>query len=238
VNISDDPVLDAAIAHATLERAAAGELSETVRLTRPGRAVTFGKRDSISPGFADAVRAARGAGFEAVIRLGGGRAAVFHEGTVSVAHAIPYDDPRPGIGERFEREADLLAGALRDLGVDARVGEVPGEYCPGGYSVNARGRVKLAGFGQRLIAGGAHVGTVIVVEGADLLREVLAPVYEALDLDWDPATAGAVGDEVPGIAVGDVIEALRGAYAVADAPADAETLALARRLSGEHRALP
>jgi hypothetical protein len=34
-------------------------------------------------------------------------------------------------GERFERFASLIAAALGGLGVDARVGEVAGEYCPG-----------------------------------------------------------------------------------------------------------
>ena len=157
---------------------------------------------------------------------------------MSLAHAIPDDDPRPGIHERFRREANIVAEALRGLGVDARVGEVPGEYCPGGYSINAGGRTKLAGLGQRLIAGGAHVGAVIVVERPELLREVLAPVYEALELDWDPATAGAVSDEVPGTTVDDVIAALRDAYSTKDASVDAETIALARRLVPEHRALP
>ena len=35
--------------------------------------------------------------------------------------------------------ADGIASALRGLGVDAHVGAVPGEYCPGDHSVNARG---------------------------------------------------------------------------------------------------
>ena len=35
--------------------------------------------------------------------------------------------------------------------VDARVGEVPGEYCPGSHSVNARGRVKVVGTAQRMV---------------------------------------------------------------------------------------
>jgi lipoate-protein ligase A len=195
-----------------LERVAAGEEPETVRLGRTGRAVAFGRRDEVSPRYPAAVAAAREAGFEPVVRLGGGRAAVYHEGTVLVGHAIPDPDPRPGIHDRFESEATRLAGALRELGVDARVGEVPGEYCPGGYSVNAGGRTKLAGLGQRLIAGGAHVGAVIVVEDADLVRTVLEPVYAALELDWDPATVGAVSDEAPGTSVQDVLDAIREAY--------------------------
>ena len=61
-----------------------------------------------------------------------------------------------GTRERFERLGGVIVRALRGLGVDARVGEVEGEYCPGAWSVNARGQIKLAGIGQRMIAGAAH----------------------------------------------------------------------------------
>ena len=132
---------------------AAGELPETLRVARPGPVVAFGKQDAVAPGYAEAVaRRAAPAASSAVLRLAGGRAAVFHEGTVAVAHAVPEAAPRSGIHRRFEATAGLLAGALTGLGVDARVGEVPGEYCPGTYSVSARGELKLAGIGQRLIA--------------------------------------------------------------------------------------
>src|SRR5207244_3727585 len=80
----------------------------------------------------------------------------------------------------------------------ARGGEGPGEYCPGEHSVNARGQVKVMGVGQRLVATAAHVGGVIVVSGAERIRQVLVPVYEALGLTWDPSTVGALADEVPG----------------------------------------
>ena len=233
----DDPAFDTAVSRALLERVAAGALPETLRLARPGRMVAFGKQDAVTAEYPAAVRAARDAGFEAVLRLAGGRAAVFHEGTVELAHAIPDRDPRPGIHDRFERSAELVTSALRQVGVDARVGEVPGEYCPGGYSVNAGGRIKLAGLGQRLIRGSVHVGGVIVVQGGGLVREALVPVYRELGLDWDPASAGAVADEAPGATVEDVIEALRDAFsASSDQPLDEDTLARARRLAPEHRA--
>ncbi len=92
--------------------------------------------------------------------------------------------------------ADLIAAALRGLGVDARVGEVPGEYCPGAYSVNARGAVKLSGIGQRMIRGGAHMGGVVVASGGREVARALEPVYEALELEWDPSTSGDVSEEV------------------------------------------
>jgi lipoate-protein ligase A len=235
----DDPALDTAVSRALLERVAAGELPETLRLARPGRMVAFGKQDSIADGYEDAARAARAQGFEAILRLAGGRAAVFHEDTVELAHALPGEDLRTGVHHRFREAADRIAAALRALGADARVGEVPGEYCPGGYSVNARGQAKLAGVGQRLIRGGAHLGAVVVAAGAELVRDPLVPVYSALALDWDPATTGSVADEAPGVGFDDVVEAIRAAYArdyeLEPAELDADTLALARRLAPEHQ---
>jgi octanoyl-[GcvH]:protein N-octanoyltransferase len=225
----DDPALDAALSRATLERVAAGELPETLRLGRPGRVVAFAKRDALAPGYPEAVAAARAAGFGAVLRLAGGRAAVFHRGTLELAHAVPDPDPRPGIHSRFEAEASLVAEALKSLGIDARVGEVPGEYCPGRWSVNADGRRKLAGTGQRVIHGGAHVGTVVVADGGESIRAVLEPVYTALELDWDPATVGAA--QRPWEEVRDAVrEAYATRYELVSASLDPETLARARAL--------
>ena len=235
----DDPALDTAVSRALMERVAAGALPETLRLARPGPMVAFAKQDAVNPAYPAAAAAARENGFEAILRLAGGRAAVFHHGTLALAHAVPDEDPRSGIYPRFEASAELLANALRDLGVDARVGEVPGEYCPGGYSVSAGGRSKLVGIGQRVVAGGAHVGGVVVATDSDSVRRALVPVYDALGLDWDPATAGSVEDEVPGVALEDVTEAVAARYAarydVEEAGLDEETLELARRLAPEHR---
>jgi octanoyl-[GcvH]:protein N-octanoyltransferase len=225
----DDPVLDTAVSRATMERVAAGELPETLRLIRTGRVVAFGKRDKLAPGYERAVAAARELGFGSLLRLGGGRAAVFHKGTLELAHAIPDADAQPGIQGRFEATANLVAEALTRLGVDARIGEVPGEYCPGRWSVNASGAHKLAGIGQRVISGGAHVGTVIVAEDARTVARVLEPVYAALELDWDPATVGAVGrswEEVRDAVLAGYAER----YRVTEDVLDGETLALARRL--------
>jgi lipoate-protein ligase A len=202
----DDPALDAAVSRAVMHRVAEGALPETLRLARPAAVVAFAKRDALSPGYPAALAAGRARGFGAILRLAGGRAAVFHEGTLELAHAVPDPDPKPGIHQRFEATATLIVRALRRLGADARVGEVPGEYCPGRWSVNAAGARKLAGIGQRVVARGSHTGAVIVVDGAERVRAALEPVYAALELDWDPATVGAVADEL-----GPAAGALRGA---------------------------
>jgi octanoyl-[GcvH]:protein N-octanoyltransferase len=238
-SLREDPALDTALSRALMRRVAGGELPETLRLARPGTMVAFAKRDALSPGYAEAVAAARGHGFEPVLRLAGGRAAVFHDGSIELAHAVPDREPREGIHARFASTSELIARALRALGVDARVGEVPGEYCPGRYSVSAGGRRKLVGIGQRLIRGGSHTGAVIVVSGADRVREVLVPVYRALDLDWDPAATGEVAAEavVDWLAVRDAVLAEYGRrYELEEARLDEDTLALARALAHEHRA--
>ena len=228
----DQPELSTAISRTILRRVAAGELPPTIRIHRPGREVAFGRQDVASPGYEAAAEAARAAGFAAVERLAGGRAAIFHQGTIAIARA--YRDPQPPkrTYARFEEMADLIAEALRGLGVDARVGEVPGEYCPGAYSVNARGRTKLAGIGQRMIRGGAHMGGVVVASGGREVARVLEPVYRALELDWDPATSGSVADELDReVEAGEIEEALIGElakrYELVDAELDEETVGLA-----------
>jgi len=217
---------------------ATGELEPTFRLHRPARELAFSKQDRAANGFGRAVAAARAAGFEPVVRLAGGRAAAFHEGTLAFAWATAAQRPVVGTHDRFELLAGIVAQALVGLGVDARVGEVPREYCPGAWSVNARGRVKLAGIGQRLITGGAHAGGVLVVEGSDLLRDALVPAYRELGLEWDPATVGSVADEVPGTtldaAEAAIVAELGKHFELVDAELDERTLELGAELEADH----
>jgi lipoate-protein ligase A len=238
-SFENDPALDTAVSRALMQRVAAGELPETLRIATPATTVAFAKRDAVAPGYDEAVRAARAQGFEATLRLAGGRAAVFHEGTMEIGHAMPDEEPRAGIHLRFEATAGRLARALRQVGVDARVGEVEGEYCPGRYSVNARGAVKLAGIGQRIVGGGSHTGVVLVVEGEQRVNDVIGPVYAALCLDWDPAASGSVRSESAGATWSSVRDALIAEYAqeydLIEGEVDAATLRLAEQLAPEHR---
>jgi octanoyl-[GcvH]:protein N-octanoyltransferase len=239
----DQPELSTAVSRTILRRVAAGELPPTIRIHRPGDEVAFGRQDLASPGYEKAAEAARAAGFAAVERLAGGRAAVFHSGTIAIARA--YSDPQPPkrTYARFEETADLIAATLRGLGVEARVGEVPGEYCPGAYSVNARGATKLAGIGQRMIRGGAHMGGVVVASGGREIAQVLEPVYEALELDWDPATSGSVSEEVghdvdPGELEEALIAELAKSYELVDSELDEKTMRRATELVEQEAATP
>lgn len=192
----DDPATDTALSGLLAERVGEGRHAPVLRVHRPGRILAFGRADRNAPGYPEAVAEARSAGFTPVERLAGGRAAVFHESTLAVSFAVPADEPKLGIRERFEAVAGGTVNALRSLGADAAIGELPGEYCPGAYSVHLDGRLKVAGFGQRLVKGAAHTGGVVVVGRSDLVRTALVPVYRALGLHWDPRTAGALDDRV------------------------------------------
>jgi octanoyl-[GcvH]:protein N-octanoyltransferase len=235
----DHPAFGTAVSRALLIRVAGGELPPTLRLHRPGPTLAFSRQDAASRGYRAAARAAREAGFEPVLRLAGGRAAVYHRGTLAFAWAVPDRLPAARTFERFRELAGLLAEALQTLGVDARMGEVPGEYCPGAWSVNARGQRKLVGIGQRIVAGGAHRGAVIVVSGSGAIRDVLVPVYEALELEWDPETVGSVEDEIGAVGLetveGAILDVLGEHYRLDADELDHETLELASSLEPAQR---
>ncbi|AIY00605.1 hypothetical protein ART_1006 [Arthrobacter sp. PAMC 25486] len=193
-----------------------GSREAMLRFYRPEPTVAFGQRDAKLPGFAAAQQAARDNGFVPAVRRAGGRAAAYHQGTLIVDHIQPEDDAIAGAKARFAFFGELFTGALRSLRVDAGVGEIPGEYCPGEFSVYGRGgasSIKLVGTAQRVVAGAWLFSSVIVVENSAPIRNVLVDSYRALGLDWDPATAGAVEDLRPGVTVDDVQAAVLAAYA-------------------------
>src|SRR4051812_45723666 len=146
-----DPTEPAAEALAAVAR---GERPPALRLIVPPPAVSFGRLDALRPGYDRARAVAARHGFAPLLRAPGGHAAAYHEGCLVVEEIVHEPDAMPGVQDRFRSRGERLAGALRDVGVDARVGEVPGEYCAGRYSVNARGAVKLVGTAQRVVRGG------------------------------------------------------------------------------------
>jgi lipoate-protein ligase A len=232
----DRPVFDMAVTHALLLRVAAGELPSLVRVFRPGPTVAFGRLDALLPGYAAASAAARAHAAAPVLRLGGGHAAAYGPGAVLVEAVTAQAAIAEGLQERFATAAGWIVDALGDAGVAAEVGELPGEYCAGAWSVHAEG-VKLSGLAQRAIRGAALVTGFVIVEGGDALRAVLTDVYAALGIAWDPRTAGALDAVAPGVATADVEAALLRAVGAADPlELDDETLALAGRLEGAHRA--
>ena len=165
------------------QQVASGQRGPVIRVYRPAPTVAFGRRDSFLAGFERAAAAATSAGFTPAIRSAGGRAAAYHEECLVIDEIVPARDAMADVDARFAAEAESQAQALRGLGIDARVGEVPGEYCPGRFSVNARGQTKLIGAAQRIISGAWLFSTVVVVGGARAGPCGARGVYAALGLD-------------------------------------------------------
>lgn len=192
------PALDIAVTHALLRAVAAGHPA-TARVFRPGPTLAFGRMDTLAPGFGAACAAARRHGFTPVIRLGGGHAAAYDEGAVVIDLVEPSAVVAEGIEARFAAGAELVAEALRAAGLEPVLGELPGEYCAGRWSLHLDGRVKIAGLAQRSIRGASLLTAVVVAENGPRVRAVLVDVYAALGIAWDPATAGAAGDLCQGL---------------------------------------
>jgi lipoate-protein ligase A len=231
----EDPVLDIALTHALLEAVAAGRRGELLRIYRPGPTAAFGRLDVLRPGFAAACAVARELGLTPVIRSAGGHAAPYDARSLVVEHVVAAADVTAGLEARFAAASEGLRRALEGLGLDARVGELAGEYCPGAHSVNLGGRLKVAGIAQRAIRGAAMTGVIVTVGGGPELRAMVAALYAALELEVDPATAGALDEVQPGISVDAVEAAVRAGYGdlVAVEP-DAATVAAARALIPRH----
>jgi octanoyl-[GcvH]:protein N-octanoyltransferase len=231
------PALEVAVSHALVERVGEEALGPVLRIYCPAPTLAFGRLDALRPGFAAATEAARAHGFEPVVRAPGGHAVAYHGGCLVVDEVLPHDDPIAGLQERFRRSAETLGDALREVGVDSRIGRIAGEFCPGEYTVNARGAVKLVGSAQRVIRHASLLAASISVTDAAALRAVLEDVYAALGLEWDPATAGGVADEVP-VTVEEVERAVVDAYArraeLTPGEIDAASLAQAAALEPKH----
>ncbi|GAA1169103.1 lipoyl protein ligase domain-containing protein [Nesterenkonia xinjiangensis] len=200
-----------------------GSAVPLLRLYRPLPTVAFGQRDRRLPGFEAAAQACRRLGYEPLVRRAGGRAAAYHPGCLVVDHIEPDPDPIVESRDRFAAFGELLTDVLVSCGLDARLGEIPGEYCAGRESVHAVGggetgawssdrRVKIIGTAQRVIATGWLFSSVIVVQGGPSVRRVLSEVYGHLNIPWDPLTAGAADELRPGLDVDAVEQAVLETY--------------------------
>ena len=145
-----------------------------------------------------------------------------------------FDEPTSNGGLTIDRSyvAALavrpLATRAIELGLEAEhVASSPGYWIPratlgvdipyigrarGEFSINDGHGHKLVGTAQRLVRGAWLFGIVILVADPEPVREVLIEVYDALGLDWDPTTVGALQTTVPGAQIEDVRAAMLRAY--------------------------
>ncbi|AKH96771.1 lipoate--protein ligase family protein [Halanaeroarchaeum sulfurireducens] len=161
-----------------------------IRVWQPPRQVVFGRLDATEPGYETAVERAASHGFETLERRVGGRAVAYTGRTVAFARYEPIDDARRGIGGRYEALSEDVARALDAVGVDARPGEPQDSFCPGEHSLQDGG--KLVGLAQRVTEGAAVTAGVLVLDGHEAIGRVLADVYDALAVPFDPDSVGSV----------------------------------------------
>ena len=208
---AEDPAADQAVTDDLVDRTMETG-TPTLRVWRPHRQVAFGRRDARAEHYGQVREAATSAGFPPVERQTGGRAVAYTGTTVAVAHARPNADLRTGLAERYDELLQAIQRALWRLGVPAQRGEPPDAFCPGGHSLSWKG--KLVGAAQRIRRDVALVGAVVIVDGHEEIAAVLAPIYEALGVPFEPDTVGSVeraeGRADPDAVVAEVESALLG----------------------------
>jgi lipoate-protein ligase A len=186
---ADDPETDRERSAAMLDRTA--ETGEPAgRVWTPHRQVAFGRRDARADGYAAAAEAAREHGFPPLERSVGGRAVAYTGSTVAFARVEPVADIRVGLDERYDALTTAVQRACWRLSVPAQRGEPPNSFCPGQHSLQADG--KLAGVAQRVTLDAALVSGVLVVDGHDEIAGVLADIYDALGVAFDPGSVGSL----------------------------------------------
>lgn len=191
----------------------------------PPRLVAFSRSDSHRPQFAAAAEVARAAGFPPTVRHVGGAFAPLHEGSLVIDHYGTSADAARSTVARFEEHSEVLRRLLAGMGLDARVGQVAGEYCPGDHSVNVAGRVKVAGVAQRVSGSAWIVSTVLQVSGAERLRGVTVDVARELGEHVDPATIGDLAGEGVELSVPEVARDVVVAFSAAGLVAPRDVLA-------------
>jgi octanoyl-[GcvH]:protein N-octanoyltransferase len=212
-----DEAGELAITHALLRRASEGALDRATRVYSPvAPVVVFGRRDTRLRGFPAAVRAAEGAGFDVAVRAVGGRVVAYTQSSIVLDLVQHEPQAVDGLEERFVSFGNRMAEALGGLGVDTRVGAVPGEYCPGAHSVNARGVVKLVGTAQRVVKDAWLFSALVIVDDERRLQEVLAEVHGHLDLAFDASSVGSLRGENGSVTLEEARAAVERAFTPTD----------------------
>ncbi len=175
-----------------------------LRMRRPRPTAAFSPQDTTHPDYERVKEQARTNGFEPIERGTGGRLTMFDENALAITLISPHPEPHPYMMQRYDVFAGAIAGVLQRLGIDAQIGELPNEYCPGKYSINAAGRVKLVGIAQRMNRRCIQMGAIISVMRSAKACSAISDAYQAMGLAFDAGTYGAMAELVPLLSYEDV----------------------------------
>lgn len=180
-----------------------------LRFRRPWPTAAFSPQDTTHPDYERIKDIARARGFSPIERGTGGRLTMFDEHALAITLIWPHPEPYQHTMKRYDIFSGVIATALMKLGIDARVGELPNEYCPGKFSINAEGRIKLVGIAQRMNRRCFQIGAIIAVERSEKACSAIAEAYQAMGLPFDPASYGAIRELVPSLSYDDVANVIR-----------------------------
>jgi octanoyl-[GcvH]:protein N-octanoyltransferase len=186
-----------------------------LRFRRPRPTAAFSPQDTTHPDYELVKQRAKARGFAPIERGTGGRLTLFDENALGITIIAPHAAPHAHMIKRYEVLSGAIALGLQKLGIDARVGELANEYCPGKYSVNAEGRIKLVGVAQRMNQRCLQMGAIVAVNRSEEACAGIAEAYRGMGLNFDSQTYGGITDLNPSITFADVRSALSDAVRTA-----------------------
>jgi lipoate-protein ligase A len=234
----DDPEDGFGLQQAVLEEVAVQQRGPAALMWTSSRYIGATRQETRLPGFAAATEAASDHGFPVLVRNSGGGAVAANRGSLSFSLTFPVEDLRHGLYERYAEGLDLIASALRRIGIVAEGGEVEGEFCPGAYSVRSGGPwgVKHAGLAQRVTRRSARLEALVLVSETDEVRAVLERVYGLLGLPFRPQSIADLPADVSQV-IQALSEEVRARYEAERGRIGKRTMDRARSLRGEWRAI-
>ncbi len=179
-----------------------------LRFRRPWPTAAFSPQDTTHADYERIKEHVRSSGYEPVERGTGGRLTLFDENALGITIIAPHPAPHQYMLARYNILSGAIADGLKTLGIDARVGELPNEYCPGKFSVNAEGRIKLVGVAQRMNQRCLQMGAIVSVTRSEKACVGIADAYRAVGLNFDSTTYGAIADLLPSLTFAEVKEVL------------------------------
>ena len=239
----EDPVTAYGYQRMVFEQISSGARPMTVSVTASARHVGVTRRDTRRPGFDEAVRASNEEGYPVMVRGSGGGATAADTGTFgfSIVRPAGEEEVRRSIHDRYDEAAALVLGAFSRLGVEAEVGEVREEFCPGDHSIRVGGwekGMKVVGIAQRITRRATSVGGIVLVHGEEDLARVLEKVYRAMDLPFRTGSVGSLRQAGIESGVEEVVEAFaaeaEARYGARRTAVDGRTLEAARQTGGQY----
>ena len=129
-------------------------------------------------------------GYEPILRPAGGHLAIYDHRSLILDITAPHENPGRDIINRYELFSEKISSYIGLLGVDARIGQVDGEFCPGRFSINSSSQKKLVGIAQRITKNGYYLSALILLEPSPKAINALSATYKLIDLDFDPSSHG------------------------------------------------